>query len=406
MEQLKYFVFNKERDYQSGYGSQITFTDGGISLKEGAREGTFFSCLLDSGQEKNQWHRAVIRREDYGDDSICFYFYCSEEAEVFVDGKKYDWEEIIRDETLSSKEKHRLMEPYLAHRMYNPADVLLYHAQGRYLWIEIQLFCQAGFLPKIRHMRIYAANRSFLQLLPMIFQNGGREQFLGRFLGLFEAVYEDFEEKIADCARQFSPLAADSEFLHWLARWVGISSAHLWQEEKLRLLLQGIVRKNLIRGTREYMEHMIETFTGERPFFLEYCQIEQYPKNGKAYQSLRQLYPYGPYEVSVLVREQAVPSLREQHALKKMIDECKPAHIQMHLILLRPGIYLGQNVYVGVNSVLAAYERAGLNGLAAIPSLVGQPKEEAAEPARAEAAGGPKEELTEPARAEAKEEER
>ena len=131
--------------------------------------------------------------------------------------------------------------------------------------------------------------------------------------------------------------------------------------------------------SREYMEHMVGTFTGERPFLLEYGDIEKYKGNEAAYKSLRQSYACGPYEVSVLVREQAVPSLREQHALKKMIEDMKPAHINMHLVILRQGIYLGQNVYAGVNSVLAAYERANLNGVAAIPSMVGMAKTESKE---------------------------
>ena len=79
------------------------------------------------------------------------------------------------------------------------------------------------------------------------------------------------------------------------------------------------------------------------------------------------------------MREQAAPSLREQHALKKMIEDMKPAHIRMHLIILRPGIYLGQNVYAGVNSVLVSYERANLNGVAAIPSMVGMTDTESEE---------------------------
>lgn len=248
---------------------------------------------------------------------------------------------------------------------------MLYHARGRYLWMEIQLFCQAGFFPEVHHMKIYAGNRSFLSYLPAIYQTGGREDFLGRFLGMFEAVYQDFEERIADSAKQLNPMTAEPEFLRWLAKWIGISNAHLWQEERLRLLLDGIVRKNLIRGTREYTEHMISTFTGERPFILEYGDIEEYREDTKAYKSLTQSYAHGPYEVNVLVREQAVSSLREQHALKKMIEDMKPAHIKMHLIILRPGIYLGQNVYVGVNSALVTYERANLNGVAAIPSVVG-----------------------------------
>lgn len=372
MDQLRYFVFNKKKDYESGYRKDIRITKQGLALEDGVSDsGVFISRLLDSGEEGNQWHRAVIESEGYGDDSIRFYFYCSDESQVSVDGKMCDWEEVIGNREISPEKKRRLMEPFLVHIVANPQDIMLYHARGRYLWMEIQLFCQAGFLPEIRHMKLYAGNRSFLSYLPMIYQTGGREDFLGRFLGMFEAVYQDLEERIAGSARQLDPMAAEPEFLHWLARWVGISNAHLWQEEKLRLLLEGIVKKNMIRGTREYMEHMIGTFTGERPFFLEYGEIEQYRGNDRAYQSLIQSYAHGPYEVSVLVREQAVPSLREQYALKKMIEDLQPAHIRMHLMILRPGIYLGQNVYAGINSMLVAYENANLNGVAAIPSMVG-----------------------------------
>jgi phage tail-like protein len=372
VDQLRYFVFNKKKDYEFGYRKDIRITKQGLALEEGVSDsGVFISRLLDSGEEGNQWHRAVIESEGYGDDSIRFYFYCSDDPQVSMDGRECYWEEIIGNREISPEKKHSLMEPFLVHNVANPQDIMLYHARGRYLWMEIQLFCQAGFLPEIHHMKLYAGNRSFLSYLPMIYQTGGREDFLGRFLGMFEAVYQDLEERIADSARQLDPMAAEPEFLRWLARWVGIFDAHLWHEEKLRLLLEGIVKKNLIRGTREYMEHMIGTFTGERPFFLEYGEIEQYRGNDRAYQSLIRSYAHGPYEVSVLVREQAVPSLREQYALKKMIENIQPAHIRMHLIILRPGIYLGQNVYAGVNSMLVTYEHANLNGVAAIPSIVG-----------------------------------
>lgn len=379
MEQLRYFVFNKKKDFALGCPKDIQVTEHGLVLVEGKESGSFFSRLLDSGEEGNQWHRAVIQSEGYGDDSIQFYFYCSDEAGAAVDGRSYCWEELLREEDIAVEKKRKAMKPYLAHVVQNPHDILLYHARGRYLWMEIRLFCQAGFYPRIRHMKIYAGNRSFLSYLPAIYRTGTKEDFLGRFLGLFETVYQDFDEKIAASTRQLDPMSAEPEFLHWLAKWVGISNAHLWQDDKLRFLLEGIVRKNLIRGTREYMEYMVSAFTGERPFLLEYCDIEQYRENETAYRSLRQLYAYGPYEVSVLVREQTVPTLREQHALKKMIEDMKPAHIRVHLVIMRPGITLGQNAYAGVNSVLAAYERANLSGMAAIPSMVGTAQTQAEE---------------------------
>ena len=149
MDQLRYFVFNKKRDYESGYQNGIRMTDQGIALEEGtSQNGTFISRLLDSGEDGNQWHRAVISSKDYGDDSIKFYIYCSDRNVVPVDGRLRPWEELIRDREVPLEKKRRLMEPFLAHIVHNPGDILLYHARGRYLWMEVQLYCQAGFRHK------------------------------------------------------------------------------------------------------------------------------------------------------------------------------------------------------------------------------------------------------------------
>lgn len=372
MGPFKYFVFNKKRDYQSGYLEYVEVTEQGIRLDTGhsRQDGTFISRLLDSREEENRWHRAVIRSAACGDDSIRFCIYCSDSRQVMADGRLQDWMEIIQSRELSIERKRRIMRPFLAQEILNPQDILLGSARGRYLWIEIQLFCQAEFRPEILGMKIYAENRSFLRYLPEIYQTGGQGEFLERYLSLFEAVYQDLDMKIRISARQLDPRSAEPEFLNWLARWTGITEVRLWPEEKLRLLLDGIVKKNLIRGTRQYMEYMIETFTGETPFFVEYWEIEQYRNDPKVYANLKRYYAHGPYEVNILIREQAVPTLREQKALKKVIENMKPAQIEVRLVVLRPYIYLNQNVYIGINSALGTYERADLSGAAGIPSVV------------------------------------
>lgn len=372
MRPLKYFVFNKKKDYRSGYLEHMDITEQGIKLhmEDTQQYGTFISRLMDSREEGNRWYRAVIRSVAYGDDSIRFCFYCSDSRQVYVEGRLMDWTEVIRSRELDTRKKRELMRPFLAHEILNPQDILLYHARGRYLWLEIQLFCQAEFTPEILDIKIYAENRSFIQYLPEIYQTEGQNDFLERYLSLFEAVYQDLDAKIRNAACQLDPRAARPDFLNWMAEWVGITDIHLWPEEKLRILLQGIVRKNLVRGTRQYMEYIVETFTGEKPFFVEYCEIEQYREEPRVYANLKTYYAHGPYEVNILVREQAVPALREQRALKKVIENMKPAHIEVHLVILRPYIYLNQNVYIGINSVLGTYERALLNGVAGIPSIV------------------------------------
>lgn len=373
MKPLKYFVFNKKRDYQSGYSEHIRITEQGIELqvKNTQVSGVFISRLMDSRKEGNQWHRAVVQSEGYGDDSIRFSFYCSDYGQIAVDGNIWEWADLIQSREISLEEKRRVMKPYLVHRVADPQDILLYHAKGRYLWMEIQLFCQAEFIPRILNMKIYAENRSFLQYLPQIYQTEGQDSFLARYLSLFEAVYQDMDTEIRNSARHLDPQSAEPEFLRWVAGWVGISQVHLWKEEKLRILLKGIVKKNLLRGTREYIKYMVEVFTGEAPYLVEYSEIEQYRDNPSVYRNLKTYYAHGPYEVNILVRERAVPGVREQTALEKMIEDIKPAHMNIHLIILKPYIYLNQNVYAGINSVLGTWQKAYLNGVTGIPSVIG-----------------------------------
>ncbi len=373
MRPLKYFVFNKKRDYLHGCLDHIRVDAQGIELdsENPGQKGVFISRLLDSREAGNQWYRAVIKSEGYGDDSIQFFFYCSDSSEVSVDGRIWEWGELIRSEEFTSGRKHEIMEPFLAHQAPNPQDILLYHAKGRFLWIEIRLSGQTECIPRIMNMKIYAQGRSLIRYLPEIYQAELENDFLKRYLSLFESLYQEMDTKIRTAARQLDPRVSDREFLVWTARWAGISDVQLWPEEKLRILLNGIVRKNLTRGTKDYMRYMIRVFTGEPPLFVEYGDIEQYRDQPEVYGSLKQCYAHGPYEATILIREQAVSGMHEQKALKKMIENMKPAHMEVHLIFLKPYIYLNQNVYVGINSVLGSYQRARLNSLTAIPSVVG-----------------------------------
>lgn len=373
MRPLKYFVFNKKRDYLHGCLDHVRLAAQGIEPEPESYgyKGIFISRPLDSREEGNQWHRAVINSAGYGDDSIWFFFYCSDSPEVSVDGRLWEWGDLISSEEFTSDRKHEIMEPFLVHQVPNPQDILLYNAKGRFLWMEIRLSGQTEFIPRIMNMKIYAQGRSLTEFLPEIYQAEPENDFLKRYLSLFESLYQEMDVKIRTAARQLDPRAADREFLAWTARWTGIPDAELWPEEKLRILLNGIVRKNLTRGTKEYMGYMIRVFTGESPLFVEFGDIEQYKNQPEVYGSLKRCYAHGPYEATILVREQAVPSMQEQKALKKMIENMKPAHMEIHLVFLKPYIYLNQNVYVGINSVLGSYQKARLNSLTAIPSVVG-----------------------------------
>ena len=130
---------------------------------------------------------------------------------------------------------------------------------------------------------------SYLQHLPQIFRSSGtvdQVNFLGRFLKIFEALLSGrddaildgrkvvgLEETIAGFAAYLDPAltpiddpdaatALDSEFLDYLASWVGLTLDQNWDLGKKREWLRRIVPLYKRRGTRDGIAEYLEMFLG------------------------------------------------------------------------------------------------------------------------------------------------
>ncbi|MEM7530888.1 MAG: phage tail protein [Chloroflexota bacterium] len=103
----------------------------------------------------------------------------------------------------------------------------------------------------------------YLQHLPALFE---RDDFMGRFLMLFESFWNPIERQIDDIDHYFDPKLTPSAFLPWLAYWfdLDLTGAYMndfWPEYKQRRLLSSISRLYRKRGTRIGMEEFLEIFT-------------------------------------------------------------------------------------------------------------------------------------------------
>src|SRR5215467_950258 len=111
-----------------------------------------------------------------------------------------------------------------------------------------------------------ASASQYLQHLPVLFHDN---DFLRRFLLIFESVWEPLEWRQDLLALYFSPSTCPAAFLPWLASWLNLSLNPFWPEQRQRRLLAEAMDLYRWRGTVYGMTRMIEVCTGLTPVITQ-----------------------------------------------------------------------------------------------------------------------------------------
>ena len=93
--------------------------------------------------------------------------------------------------------------------------------------------------------------------------------FLQRFLYIFEDIWEPLEQRQDHISMYFDPRTCPAVFLPWLASWLGLSFNPHWPEARRRRLLSQAMDLYRWRGTRYGLTRMIEVCTGITPEITE-----------------------------------------------------------------------------------------------------------------------------------------
>lgn len=106
----------------------------------------------------------------------------------------------------------------------------------------------------------------YLRDLPVIFH---AQDFLGRFLQIFESLWEPLEQREDHIDMYFSPRTCPVSFLPWLASWLHIALNPHWPEVRCRALLADAMDLYRWRGTAYGLTRMLEVCTGITPVLRE-----------------------------------------------------------------------------------------------------------------------------------------
>ena len=147
-----------------------------------------------------------------------------------------------------------------------------------------------------------ATASTYLDYLPAMFADN---DFLGRFLLIFESVWEPIENRQDHMEMYLDPATCPASFLTWLAGWFDMDLGAHWPENRVRDLLGQAMDLYQWRGTRYGMTRLIELWTGVTP------DIEESPTE--------------PFVFHVRMRPESGSQVDRQ-LVEELLRTHKPAH--------------------------------------------------------------------------------
>jgi phage tail-like protein len=233
-----------------------------------ATSGTFWSEALDSEFYRCQWHRVVLRGRVAPKTSIVISTYTSEVRQPLEEIPDSAWK---TNPTVTG--------------MRGEWEGLIFSGPGRYLWLRLQMNSNGAATPAVESIKLEFPRISLRRYLPAAFgEDPGATDFTDRFLSIFDAGLRSIERKLDDEAVYFDPLSTPAvpkakeatDFLTWLASWIGVSLDRQWPLELRRRILKQAGKLQAIRGTKTALWRQLLLLLGMQPESV--CCPEDQPK--------------------------------------------------------------------------------------------------------------------------------
>lgn len=357
----KSFVINRESDwkYESVLSNLSFFNDILLSKKNG-ENGVYISGAFDSGQAETVWHRLRIDMEIPGGAIVNIRIYASDSADVIVpspvgEGKlKTDINKYVRDKSIDINRKIDMLD-YIGSKKYvNLDDLLMFGFKGRYLWLCLEIINYEKQRVKIKSVKIEFPRVSFVDYLPEIYrENEKDDSFLARYLGIFQSVYIDLEDRIDNTPVHFDAEKTSKDFLNWMADWLSVKNASIWGEKKLRTLIKESVSIYKMKGTKASISKIVKEYTGIEPIIVEQFDVKNNEYYQKQKKQVENLFGNNGYVFTVILSDKYIDDTEDYVELLKVIGSVAPIDSICNLVVLNDKIYLGHHCYMGINSYIA-----------------------------------------------------
>jgi phage tail-like protein len=271
-------------------------------------------------------------------------------------------------------------------------DGLIGGESKSYIWVGVEFSGEGLTTPTLSQLTLEYDHEGYLRYFPAIYRDDPiKRAFLESFLALYESFFDDTEQRIRRLSALFDVQGAPAEFLDWLAGWLALDLDERWSEKKKRSAIERAFELYGRRGTAAGLRDALRFFAGVEAHIDEpilYSSWWALPDDAESEQmegamlgfnttlapeeaqgavvgttatydesSLITIDEFGaPLFSNVahrfIVRLQKVSSAKRQKEIEAIIEREKPAHTMAHVCMVKPGLTIGFQAQIGVDSVL------------------------------------------------------
>ncbi|HEV7475354.1 MAG TPA: phage tail protein [Pyrinomonadaceae bacterium] len=262
------------------------------------------------------------------------------------------------------------------------------------IWVGVEFSGEGLTTPTISQLSLEYDHEGYLPYFPAIYRDDPiKRALLEKFLALYESFFGDTEQLISSLSALFDSQSAPLEFLDWLAGWLALDLDERWSEEKKRRALTIAFDLYGRRGTPAGLRDALQFFAGVQAHIEEPIMHSSWwalPADDEGDETEGAMLGFNTtlapeeaqgaivgttatYDESSLItidefgaplfssvahrfvvrlqKSQAGGATRQKE-LEAIIEREKPAHTLAHVCLVEPGLTLGFQALIGIDSVL------------------------------------------------------
>jgi phage tail-like protein len=283
---------------------------------------------------------------------------------------------------------------------------------GRYLWVILELAGTVRSTPRVRRMRVERPGHRLGARLPRSWTRQEPDAaFLQRLLAPAEGLLHELDQRAALRAVLLDPTATPEEALSWLGSLLGLALDRRWTLAARRSLVDQAFELFRIRGTQACLERLLGLYLDMRVPVVETWRLRGLsgtvlgpPPAGAAAPAVQGAartagslghftvggvaagddgYRAAAHRFSVLVTTDL--SAEQRDAVRRIVEEHKPAHTLGQICELGPGMRVGRRLHLSLTSVVgpgsgwepitvgqAALGTDGIIGMPSVAARVGE----------------------------------
>ncbi len=250
-------------------------------------------------------------------------------------------------------------------------------AQGRFLWVEIELQGDGQRSPVLRAVEIEQPGHAWLRQLPRLFSaEAAAADFLRRYLAGPAQLLADLGQDADSRHRLLDPASSPAALLDWLAGLLGLALQPAWPEAARRQLLREAGAMAPRHGTPEVLRRIVEILAGAPVLLIEDFRLgapgalgalDGAGAEARAGSVLGAGIRLGHArlddgEIAVRANDSAAwrftlllrsdPEAEPLAMLRDAVERLKPAHTAFRLCTLASGLRVGRGLHLDLAAVV------------------------------------------------------